>query len=67
MNYQPLPCRGPHCNAKIYWLILNGKLHPFDDPDRKRSHFATCPDANQFRKPKEKKGAVEASREDNRT
>lgn len=46
-----VPCKGPNCSAKIFWLTLNGKLHPFDDLERKRSHFATCVDSQKFRRP----------------
>ncbi len=54
MNYQPLPCRGKTCKAQIYWLPLKDRLHPFNDEHGKVSHFSTCPDALDFRKPKPK-------------
>lgn len=47
---EPTTCRG--CGAEIYWIrTIKGKLMPVD-PDG-TSHFATCPKAKSFRKPKE--------------
>lgn len=43
---QHLTCRS--CGARITWGELNGKPHPFDDDGT--SHFATCPDADTWRK-----------------
>lgn len=57
-------CRG--CKAPIVWRRLNGRWHPCDpakvtiviDEDGGRvvsghvSHYATCPNAADFRKPK---------------
>lgn len=48
-------CRSTKCRKLIYWLPLKGRLHPFDDPEGKVSHFSTCVDANKFRKEKPKK------------
>lgn len=57
-------CRDTRCNAPIVYLITrNNKLMPCDsatvhfgdthyDPKRHTSHFATCPFAKEFRKPK---------------
>ncbi len=57
-----VPCRGANCKAKIFWLPLsNGKLHPWDDLERKVSHFATCVDAEKFRRVKIGEGALSLS------
>lgn len=45
-------CRGPNCQRGIWWIERNGKFHPFDDPEGKISHFATCIDAREFSKKK---------------
>lgn len=59
-----VPCRG--CGAQIVWFrTRNGKRMPVDeettqptdaehqlDLSRHRSHWATCPDAEKFRKVK---------------
>ena len=43
-------CRG--CGARIYWIITSAAQNRMPvDPDG-TSHFATCPVADQFRKPK---------------
>ena len=45
----PTECRG--CNALIYWIRTEkGKAMPVN-PDGV-SHFATCPDAKEFRRKK---------------
>lgn len=57
-------CRS--CGAEIKWLETeSGKKIPVDaetvvdegatifDPDQMKSHFATCPDAGKWRKPKQ--------------
>lgn len=56
MTPTPVPCRGPNCTVRIFWLLLNGRVHPFDDADGCVSHFATCIDRDRFRKPKVKEG-----------
>lgn len=55
-------CRS--CNERMVWLVTSkGKKMPVDaetveagdeefDPKRHTSHFATCPDAEKFRKEK---------------
>ncbi len=46
-------CRS--CGAEIFWVELpSGRKGPYDaDPTGDvASHFATCPNANQHRKPK---------------
>ncbi len=58
------------CKAKIIMVVLaSGKWHPTDDVVHKivtddgaivsgrRSHFATCPDADDWRKQREASGA----------
>jgi len=48
---QPSKCRG--CGETVYWIITrNGKRMPVD-PDG-TSHFATCPSAERYRRPKSK-------------
>lgn len=45
---QAMECRGPNCSAAV-WMVRDGagKCHPFNGDGT--SHFATCPDAKQFR------------------
>ena len=66
MSTEPLQiskCRSEHCGADIVWLkTRGGKNMPVDagtvnltndaifDGARHTSHYATCPDANRFRK-----------------
>lgn len=46
----PGPCRGPHCGREVeWWITANEKRCPLD-PDTLEPHWATCPDAKQFRK-----------------
>jgi hypothetical protein len=48
----PSKCRG--CGQEIHWAkTINDKFIPID-PDFKTSHFATCPQANKFKKPKQR-------------
>lgn len=63
---KPTECRGINCGAVVYWISHpeTGRSHPIDCehdgcfPPTSRedglgiSHFATCPDAEQFRKRK---------------
>ncbi len=42
------PCTG--CGRVIYWGKRNDSWHPYDDEDRTKSHFDTCPNASQFRR-----------------
>lgn len=47
----PRACRS--CSATIYWIQTDkGRLMPVD-PDG-TSHFATCPNASEHRKPRAK-------------
>lgn len=62
-DYKESPCRS--CGTLIVWMVTkSGKRMPVDatsakfgdkefDHTRHVSHFATCPNANQHRKPKE--------------
>lgn len=62
MTREVKKCRS--CDAAVVWLVTDrGKSMPVDaetvavddttfDPRKHRSHFATCPDANQHRKPR---------------
>ena len=45
-------CKG--CGATIWWRPwpTTGKMHPFNENGT--SHFGTCPNASQFRKPRVK-------------
>jgi hypothetical protein len=52
----PQACRG--CGARIYWLVMDSGARMPVDPDG-TSHFATCPQANRFRKPKEQQQLFE--------
>lgn len=46
---QAQSCRG--CQAVIFWILTSlGNKMPVNADGT--SHFATCPDANKFRKPK---------------
>jgi hypothetical protein len=60
---QPGECRSTNCRATIYWVLTgNGKRMPVDcdvpggaEPTARESgqgvsHFATCADANRFRR-----------------
>lgn len=61
---QPLKCRS--CGARIVFLVTStGKAMPVDadtvqptdlafDHQRHRSHYATCPNANDWRKSRRK-------------
>lgn len=58
-------CRS--CDERIIWLVTNtGKNMPVDadsideqfDAKRHTSHFANCPDADKFRKPKQALAAL---------
>lgn len=63
-EYRIKRCRAQECRARIVWLNSNGRPHPVDadsvepgdtDYDPKKghvSHFATCPAAPKFRKPR---------------
>jgi hypothetical protein len=56
-------CAGPACGRPIVWAKLAGRVHPCDPPmlaiidgDGKihrgrQSHYATCPNADDFRRP----------------
>lgn len=55
-------CAGPQCGRPIVWVVLGGKPHPCDPPIRavvtedgkivrgRESHYATCPNAADFRR-----------------
>ncbi len=47
-------CRGPRCGRQIYWQQSpkTGRWIPYDDPDGRVSHWATCVDSQYFRKKK---------------
>lgn len=59
----PATCAGPACGRPIVWLKLGGRPHPCDpaivaivaDDGRivrgRQSHYATCPNAEDFRRP----------------
>lgn len=62
---QPAECGGRSCRATIYWIVTgNGRRMPVDvdvegghEPSEQEdgqgvSHFASCPDAQQFRRAK---------------
>ena len=42
-------CRGPHCRAKIQWMVTTNSQRMPVDPDG-TPHFLTCPDAATWRK-----------------
>lgn len=43
-------CRS--CRAEVIWILtVHGKRMPVD-PDTRESHFATCPNADEHRKPR---------------
>jgi hypothetical protein len=44
---KPKHCRS--CDARVLWLTSKAGRHAPFDPDGK-SHFATCPDAPEWRK-----------------
>jgi len=46
---QQSKCRSKDCGAIIYWIKTEGGKAMPVDPDG-TSHFATCPDAERFRK-----------------
>ena len=47
----PGKCSGPHCGAPILWVrYANGTPAPFNHNGE--SHFATCPDADRFKRAK---------------
>lgn len=51
-------CRG--CNAEIeWWVTPKSKKIPLD-PGTMEPHWATCPNADDFREPKPKTGAFSA-------
>lgn len=43
-------CRG--CGATVWWKTIPGKKPMIVDADTNEPHWATCPDATRFRKPK---------------
>jgi len=44
-------CRA--CGEDIFWVkTKNGKLMPMNFNELKQTHFATCPEADKFRKRK---------------
>lgn len=59
----PTTCAGPACGRPIVWVKLGGRAHPCDpalvsiiDADGRivrgrQSHYATCPNAEDFRRP----------------